>query len=195
MSDDKIEIYGEPTMDLQVCKFSVDQSLLENGMISCKDSENAKGSPLLEDLFAIDGVQQVMVFANTVTVAKTGEDTWQEIGKKVGDVIRAKLKSDQPLFAVEVNKRQPSEKQIHSAVSDLLEREINPQVASHGGRIDVVDVKDTTVYLSLSGGCQGCSSANATLKQGVERAIFEHVPLVSKVVDITDHASGMNPYV
>ena len=194
MSDDKIDIYGEPTMDPQVCKFSADRTLLEEGMISCKEAESAKDSPLLEALFEIEGIQQVMVFANTLTVAKTGEESWQDMGKKIGDVVRAKLKSDQPLFSADMNKRQPTEKQILTEVNDLLEREINPYVAGHGGRIDVVDVKDTTVYLSLSGGCQGCASANATLKQGVEKAIFEHLPHVSKVVDITDHATGMNPY-
>ena len=76
----------------------------------------------------------------------------------------------------------------------LLDEKVNPQVASHGGKIDVVDYVNRTAYIRMSGGCQGCSSSKMTLKQGVESAIFETFPRVKNIVDVTDHASGDNPY-
>ena len=79
-------------------------------------------------------------------------------------------------------------------VQELLDSSINPAVAGHGGYIELIDVKESTVYLRMSGGCQGCGAADITLKAGIERMIFEEVPEVTEVLDVTDHASGANPY-
>ena len=76
----------------------------------------------------------------------------------------------------------------------LLDEKVNPMVAQHGGQIHLVDYVNKTAFIRMSGGCQGCSSSKMTLKQGVEKAIFEAYPRVRQVVDVTDHASGENPY-
>ena len=76
----------------------------------------------------------------------------------------------------------------------VLEAEINPMIASHGGRADLVAVENTTAYLRLSGGCQGCGMATVTLSQGIEVAILDSVPEITEVIDVTDHASGANPF-
>lgn len=76
----------------------------------------------------------------------------------------------------------------------LLDTEINPAIAAHGGRVRLVDVKDGRVYLAFGGGCHGCGMVDVTLKQGIERRIREAVPEIVGVVDTTDHAAGENPY-
>lgn len=80
------------------------------------------------------------------------------------------------------------------AIQHLLNTEINPSVASHGGVITLVGVKDHIAYLRLGGGCHGCGSAEVTLKQGVIVAIKKAVPEIVDVLDVTDHAGGKNPY-
>ncbi len=80
------------------------------------------------------------------------------------------------------------------AVRKLLDEEINPSVAGHGGHIALIDLKDETVYIRLEGGCQGCGMADVTLKQGIEKAIKQVVPSIAAVLDVTDHAGGSNPY-
>ena len=80
------------------------------------------------------------------------------------------------------------------ALKELFDTRINPSVATHGGHIALVDVQDDTVYIRLEGGCQGCGMADVTLKQGVEVQIKETVPQIQHVLDVTDHASGDNPY-
>jgi len=80
------------------------------------------------------------------------------------------------------------------AVQRLLDDEINPAVASHGGYISLVDVREDVVYIRLEGGCQGCGMADVTLKQGVETAILRELPDIVAVRDVTDHAGGTNPY-
>jgi Fe/S biogenesis protein NfuA len=76
----------------------------------------------------------------------------------------------------------------------VLDEQINPSIAMHGGRADLVAVDDAIAYLRLSGGCQGCGLAKVTLSQGIEVALRDAVPEIDSVVDVTDHASGSNPY-
>ena len=80
------------------------------------------------------------------------------------------------------------------AIQDLLEEQVNPAVAAHGGHISLVDIQDDTVYIRLEGGCQGCGMADVTLKQGVATEIQRVAPGITKVLDVTDHAGGTNPY-
>ncbi len=79
-------------------------------------------------------------------------------------------------------------------VVSVLEEQVNPSIAAHGGRADLVAVEETSVYLRLSGGCQGCGMAKATLSQGIEVILREAIPELTNIVDVTDHADGTNPY-
>ena len=76
----------------------------------------------------------------------------------------------------------------------ILDQQVNPAIAAHGGRADLVAVEDDTAYLRLSGGCAGCGMASVTLSQGIEVAIRAGVPEIMHIVDVTDHAAGTNPY-
>jgi len=76
----------------------------------------------------------------------------------------------------------------------ILDEQVNPSIAMHGGRADLVAVEEGVVYLRLSGGCQGCGLATVTLSQGIEVALRDALPELVSVVDVTDHASGMNPF-
>lgn len=83
---------------------------------------------------------------------------------------------------------------IASRVQDILDSEINPSISAHGGHIELLDIIENKAFVRMSGGCQGCSSAKATLKQGVEVRIKELVPEILEIIDTTDHAGGSNPY-
>jgi Fe/S biogenesis protein NfuA len=79
---------------------------------------------------------------------------------------------------------------------EVLESSVNPAIASHGGRADLValDEEKKVAYLKLSGGCQGCAMSRLTLSQGIETQLIEAIPELTGVVDVTDHASGENPF-
>jgi len=79
-------------------------------------------------------------------------------------------------------------------VQQVLTEQVNPAIAAHGGGAELVSVDGTIAYLRLFGGCQGCGLAQVTLKQGIERIILESIPELTQVVDVTDHASGDDPY-
>jgi Fe/S biogenesis protein NfuA len=78
----------------------------------------------------------------------------------------------------------------------VLEEQVNPSIASHGGRADLIamDEDSKTAYIKLSGGCQGCAMSRMTLSQGIETMLREAIPELTKVLDVTDHASGVNPF-
>jgi Fe/S biogenesis protein NfuA len=83
----------------------------------------------------------------------------------------------------------------HTAIA-VLESSVNPAIASHGGRADLIamDEEKKVAYLKLSGGCQGCAMSQLTLSQGIETQLIEAIPELTGVVDVTNHASGENPF-
>lgn len=84
---------------------------------------------------------------------------------------------------------------IVERVRFVLESEIAPQIASHGGRISLVEVtSDGIVVLRFGGGCHGCGMVDVTLKNGVEKTLRERVPEITEVRDVTDHETGDAPY-
>jgi Fe/S biogenesis protein NfuA len=77
----------------------------------------------------------------------------------------------------------------------VLDAEINPKLASHGGRVSLLEIDaDGVVLLQFGGGCHGCGMVDVTLKQGVEKTLRERVPEITAVRDATDHAGGATPY-
>ncbi len=80
------------------------------------------------------------------------------------------------------------------SIQDVLDSKVNPGISSHGGFVSLVEFKEDTAYIAFGGGCQGCGLVDVTLKQGVEVMIRESVPEVQNIVDMTDHASGDQPY-
>jgi Fe/S biogenesis protein NfuA len=79
-------------------------------------------------------------------------------------------------------------------VQQVITEQVNPAIASHGGGAELVSVDGTIAYLRLFGGCQGCGLAQVTLKQGIEKILLDSISELSQVVDVTDHASGEDPY-
>ncbi len=84
--------------------------------------------------------------------------------------------------------------EVADRVREVLDAEVNPAIAAHGGMISLVDVEGTEISVEMSGGCQGCALSRMTLRQGVERMLREAVPQLTAVHDVTDHDSGENPF-
>ena len=88
----------------------------------------------------------------------------------------------------------PPQGELADRVRELLDTQVNPAVAAHGGEIILADVKDTELFIIMGGGCQGCALSRMTLRQGVERMIRQAIPEVTEIHDVTDHDDGENPY-
>ena len=83
---------------------------------------------------------------------------------------------------------------VADKVQQLLEQQINPSLASHGGFAELKGVEGDKVYVTMGGGCQGCAVSAMTLRDGIARAITEAIPEVTEVIDTTDHEAGENPF-
>jgi Fe/S biogenesis protein NfuA len=79
-------------------------------------------------------------------------------------------------------------------VRRLLDVQVNPAIAAHGGYAALVKVEGQAAYITMGGGCQGCAMSALTLREGIESAILANVPEITEVIDTTDHAVGENPY-
>lgn len=197
MSNVEIRITAEP-VDNHRCKFVVSQPLHAAGVRRFASAEEAKGSPLAEAIFAIPdgGVTEVIVSGNIVTVVKDNPAPWQAAGKAVGAAIRAAAASGAPPVAAKAAPAPGAvdDDALYERVARLFDDQVNPMVARHGGRVELIDVQDAVVMLRMGGGCQGCGMADVTLRQGIEGMLAQHIPEVRGIVDITDHTSGANPY-
>jgi Fe-S cluster biogenesis protein NfuA len=193
--DGPIAISAEP-VDQERCKFQVDRPVY-TGLRRFASREDAAGSPLAEALYAIPGVTEIIVAGGLVTVVKDTPTPWQVVGKSVGAAIRQALAADVPPVAEKApttGAARVSDDELYERVNDLFEQEVNPMVARHGGRVELIDVQDAVVMLRMGGGCQGCGMASVTLRQGIEGMLTQHIPEVQGIMDITDHTSGTNPY-
>jgi Fe-S cluster biogenesis protein NfuA len=162
-----------------------------------ENKEQAAGSPLVERLFDLPGVAHVLVASTVVTVGKESGTAWSGLNASIGAVIRSQLLTgicailESPMRA-RASKR--SDAEVRAAVQDLLDREVNRSIASHGGQISIVDVRDGKLLIAMSGGCQGCTASQVTLKYGFELMVRKVAPEIVDIIDTTDHASGTKPF-
>lgn len=191
----EIRILAQPSATGDSCSFVMYPPLYDGVNASFVTAEEAQGSPLPQRLFALDGVARVVINPNRLTLFR-GDDSidWSVLGKQVGATIREHHAAGEPVVSESVASEMAENSSLADKVQSVLDTDINPSVASHGGFISLLGVKNNNVYIQMGGGCQGCAQSSATLRQGVETAIRRAVPEVVEIFDTTDHASGTNPY-
>ena len=193
---EKILIKAQPSGVMDQCKFMVNRTLLEGNSWYFADFESAAGSALAESIFSVDGVETALVHESTLTVTRTDKSSadWQPLAKVIGAAIRENLESGRPLISDEIWKSIPSEDEVRSKIQEVIDQEVNPGVAGHGGHITLTKVEGNTVTILMGGGCQGCSAADLTLKQGIHNSFRKALSNVGAIYDETDHKAGLNPY-
>ena len=183
--------------DPDTCKFTVSTIVQAGGPFFFTDTVQAASAPLAATLFELPGVASVLIADNTVTLSKSADASWQTLKAATGAAIRAQLLSGLPAVlatAVASHAQGRSSEIVREIVQDILDREINRSIASHGGAIAIVDLREGQLYVRMSGGCQGCASSEATLKQGFEVMVKRAAPEITEIIDVTDHQSGQKPY-
>jgi Fe-S cluster biogenesis protein NfuA len=183
--------------DPDTCKFTVSTVVQAGGPFFFTDAVQAASAPLAETLFELPGVASVLIADNIVTVSKSANTEWQTLKAAIGAAIRAQLLSGAPAVlatAVAARAQGRSTEVVREIVQDILDREVNRSIASHGGAISIVDLREGQLYVRMSGGCQGCASSEATLKQGFEVMVKRAAPEITAIIDVTDHQSGQKPY-
>jgi Fe-S cluster biogenesis protein NfuA len=193
MTQNPIRITATPITD-NSCRFTVDRPVYPESSFYFGKKEKAEGSDLASRLFAIEGVTSILISHDEITVNKGAHEPWQVMGPKIGAAIREHIASGEPAVSDEARRSIPPADEIRARVEEILEFEINPSVASHGGVVHLLDVRENNLFIQMGGGCQGCGQAKVTLKYGVEAAIRQAIPEIGAILDVTDHAAGRNPY-
>ena len=189
--------------DPDTCKFTVSRSLHAGGPFFFSNQERSVGSPLVERLFALSGVVNVLIAENVATIGKAADATWAELKIAIAMAIRTQLLSGVPsilemaacaISSTSTSTLGRSDAELGVLVQQLLDKEVNRSVANHGGKISLVDVCQGKLFIRMSGGCQGCGSAQVTLRQGLEVMVKRIAPEIMEIVDVTDHAAGKQPF-
>ncbi len=193
---ESIGIVAEPALSGDQCVFKVNRSLMEKCSWYFGESGEGAGSPLVEALFALGEVETVLVCESSVTVTSREGVLmdWEPLAKKVGGALRSVLGAGGDLISAEILEKIPGEEEIKAGIQRVIEEVVNPGVAGHGGNVSIVGVWGNSVSIKMGGGCQGCSAADMTLKQGIHRSFREGVPGVGAIFDETEHSAGLNPY-
>jgi Fe-S cluster biogenesis protein NfuA len=156
--------------------------------------EEARGQPVAEAVLAVPGVQEAIFEGNSVLVLRRPDFEWGDLEDRVGYAIGAAVAAQARGLEPVAEAGTLDDDRIYEVVEQVLQRDINPGVAQHGGKVELIDVQDRRVVVRMMGGCQGCGMANVTLRQGIEAQLRRVLPGLAGLVDITDHAAGTNPY-
>jgi len=196
-NSDKVLIKAELTPMRDALKFMVNRPLFPGYSWYFPLFESAAGSRLAEAVFSVDKVETLLVQGSTATVTRTEAATveqWEQFARDIGAAMREAIESGDPLISEDIRQSIPPEDTVRKEIQKVIDGEVNPGVAAHGGLIVLKKVEGNTVHIVMGGGCQGCSAADLTLKQGIHNAFRSAVPYVGAILDETDHAAGTNPY-
>ena len=191
-----LKITGEFTQDPNICKFHLEEPIVEEWTLVFQSVEDSKGSPLIDALFAVEGIETIVVEGASLSITKNHPAPWQSLAPEIGKAIRATCGPGCiPIHpqVIEALRNLPMD-QVAADIQKLFDESINPALASHGGFVRLVELRDRDVLVEMGDGCQGCASARVTLRYGVENAIRRVAPQIRELIDVTDHASGESPY-
>lgn len=189
-----IRIQAETSIaDPETCRFTVDRVIDPGGPFSFDRDHPTDSSPLIAQLFSFDDVAHIVVAGSTVSVTKVPSASWEDLRQPIGAQIRSQLQTGQPAIA-KPSRMVRNDEQIRESIENLLEREVNPSIAAHGGVITIVDLSDGVLSIAMGGGCQGCASSTATLRDGFETMARRVAPELVRIVDTTNHSAGATPF-
>ena len=183
-------IQTEPTPNPATLKFLPGRDVAGSRLTEYRTAAEALGSPLATALFSIEGVSQVFLGGDFVSVTKDAGE-WPHLKPSILGVIMEHFVSGAPVFADEAASDAEDDEFFEASDSDtvdqikeLIETRVRPAVAGDGGDIRFRGFKDGTVYLAMKGACSGCPSSTATLKHGIQNLLKHFVPEVTSVEQI-----------
>ncbi len=210
LTDSKPSLWALQTNDTTSVTFKfkpqTEGQKLSKSSQTYESPQKAQFSPIGQKIFGFPWVEKLEITPDTISI--THQD-WVELDiikdpllELLTEHTQALIESKRELEENPVDLSKASEPEPGTASKDnfwnqlnqFITQNINPQLAEHGGAMEAVKFEKGELFISLGGGCQGCGMATQTLNEGIEKSLKEHFPSIEKVVDLTDHSSGLNPY-
>jgi len=190
-------IQTEETPNPATLKFIPDGKIvLENGVMEFKNQKQASTkSPLALQLFAIAGIEAVMLGKDFITITKSGNSQWEYLKPEIQATIMDFYTTNKPILFENIDNAKSSPKistsenedsEIVKQIKELIEIKVRPAVAMDGGDITFHSFEDGIVYLALKGSCSGCPSSSITLKNGIENMLKHYIPEVEGVEQVSE---------
>ncbi|MCH2184880.1 NifU family protein, partial [Myxococcota bacterium] len=180
--EDHLEVQIDPPAAGAItCRVQFSQPVSPEGTSLFEIPEAAADWPAVRALLEIPGVHSVIGKGDLLVVARREDTEWPEIlGRVEAALKKASLGPDvedsEAESEVEEDRDKEAEGDLRLRVEKVVEERINPSLDSHGGYLELLDVRGTTLYVHMGGGCQGCAMSAATLKQGVESILRSEIP-------------------
>ncbi len=161
MSTEDILIRTLPTPNPWAIKFVINAPFKETGKATFNSPAECEDLPLVRDLFFIEGVKQVHLFQNTLTVTQTGELEYDDLEQKVNAVIVSRYPMHNPKFGEEakIKPRPRSDDPQIQMIEEILDRTIRPGLQADGGDVEVVSLENNELKIVYQGACGGCPSS------------------------------------
>jgi Fe-S cluster biogenesis protein NfuA len=185
-------IQTEETPNPATLKFLPGKEVMETGTAEFKTEEEAKGSPLAQALFDVDGVEGVYLGYDFISVSKREGKEWYLMKPAVLGVIMEHFVSGKPVILDGAGEAEEmdvaaEDAEVVAQIKELLDTRVRPAVAQDGGDIVFHGYEQGIVTLAMRGACAGCPSSTATLKMGIENMLRHYIPEVQEV-------RAANPY-
>lgn len=152
-----------PTPNPYALKFVINSAFKNDGKATFNSPAECDHLPLVRDLFAVEGVKQVHLFQNTLTVTHNGDLLDDELSDKVSSVIRTRYAVHDPAFKNEqeekVRTRPAHTNPVLESIEDILDRTIRPGLQADGGDIEVLGLENNELQIVYQGACGGCPSS------------------------------------
>lgn len=185
--------------------FSLSETILPKNKVLCHNSHEAIGAPLLEEVFQLGNIEEIFINNDSMRVKFVEGSDLKVAAGSVGKVTRELWNSGKDLIPEsflgaklpvkeDIYVSESAKSELGMQINKILVDTVAPSLAAHGGHVTLVDIKDGYIHLSFGGGCQGCSQVSTTVKDGVEKILLQNFPELKGVADVTNHASGENPY-
>jgi len=178
-----ITVYGETTPNPASLKFVVNKALTKTA-VEFKNIDEAKPSPLAQELFKFHFVKEIFISENYVSVTKYESTSWDEITIELRTFIKQFIENggtviDESLIIADEKHEKQQIKNFDrldvtsQQIINILEEYVKPAVAADGGNIlfDSYDESEKRVKVVLQGACSGCPSSTFTLKSGIENML------------------------
>lgn len=181
-----VEVYAEATPNPLVLKFVANKKLVETDF-EFKNKEEAKNSPLANELFNFEYVKEVFISENYVSITKSDTVDWGDITVEVRSFIRQYIADNKTITSTNTQQKQHTQTieevatnldDVSKQIINLLDQYVKPAVAADGGNIafQSYDATTQTVNVILQGACSGCPSSTVTLKNGIENMLKQLIP-------------------
>lgn len=173
-----------PTPNPDALMFRVDEALIPVGTFEYRLGQPTDDAPLAQRLFAIDGVELVLIAPRFVTVGKATAAEWPDIVPFAKEVIRGLLAEGEMAVLDQTAAAPVLDSELEQRIVDMLDEEIRPAVAQDGGDVIYAGFDDGVLKLQLIGACGSCPSSTTTLRMGIERMLMEEFPEIRAVEQV-----------